>query len=709
MAAILLLNSSTTNNVCHEEHGGYDCIEEHVKLSTPSLDLLECIDNVQCNESGVSGDPLDAILVSAEIIMSFVGTKKYTKRIFMLTDGGTAINDADQLDSIAQSFVDNDIQLNCILMNKNEHADDHDADDAIESWRDIQLDNDGGGRSAVQIENEKMLRYFALRCHGNVFSGQSAIAMMSELRAKSVLMRPTFSGYLEVSASLRIACKMYCRCREQALPSLKKESLLSSSADNTKVEMNRKYVNKFAVGGADGDGDGDRDETERVKSYLYGQERIPFSENDESRLSYHSGERHFKCLYFCKASLIARHYFMASSFVVLPDTASARAQLLLSCFVRSLHEKQMVMLCRLVSRKNAPPKFVVLQPRIKSGQELFILNELPFFEDVRKFPFASFAMKSSYVASKAQVDCCKQLIRSMSLMPSADADADEDADAQEALRPQQTFNPVLQRFYQNLSVRALDPQAALQEIDAVIVKYLNPSVLEAPRAQHCVAQLAKLFPTKLVPKKEVKKERAHWNQVGDALDNLFADMQVDAKQDDAEAGAGADADMELDALIVVEQVTEIGTAHPCQDFDSLFSKKNAPNLFETLSVSFWLVIHRLVDESFGDFGFDKALKCIEFHKSVSIREEECMLFNQELRKFKAKYSEKNKALWRELVQRGITLICKQDFAADAIEVPVNCTVTKQDADNFMNMEMPPQPAAQVVAQDEDDDDVDDLV
>ena len=42
---------------------------------------------------------------------------------------------------------------------------------------------------------------------------------------------------------------------------------------------------------------------------------------------------------------------------------------------------------------------------------------------------------------------------------------DEDGDSFEALQPKKVFNPVLQRVYQNMEIRALDPTAEIQDLD----------------------------------------------------------------------------------------------------------------------------------------------------------------------------------------------------------------------------------------------------
>lgn len=47
----------------------------------------------------------------------------------------------------------------------------------------------------------------------------------------------------------------------------------------------------------------------------------------------------------------------------------------------------------------------------------------------------------------------------------------------EALKPANTFNPVLQRFYQTVQQRALDPATALAPLEPIIAPYMLFSVL----------------------------------------------------------------------------------------------------------------------------------------------------------------------------------------------------------------------------------------
>ena len=126
---------------------------------------------------------------------------------------------------------------------------------------------------------------------------------------------------------------------------LKKESIIGD--DTKKVSMDRLYKNKFRPN----DDDEQVEEEERVKSYLYGKERIPFNQNDELKLSYKSGDKHFKCLGFINKSLIKRQWFMGPAYIVSPDIDSKISQLLLSIFINACFEKNVHILARLVSEK----------------------------------------------------------------------------------------------------------------------------------------------------------------------------------------------------------------------------------------------------------------------------------------------------------------------------------------------------------------------
>merc|ERR1712087_39222 len=157
----------------------------------------------------------------------------------------------------------------------------------------------------------------------------------------------------------------------------------------------------------------------------------------------------------------------------------------------------------------------------------------------------------------------------------------------------------------------------------------------------------------------------------------------------------------------VAQVTSIGTKAPCKDFDVLLSKRSAPKLFETLCTKMWQVIYGLIDESYGDLNFAKALRCVAHVRTCSVREEEPRRYNEELRRLKGKYQDRKKKLWRMVVEQGVTLIGKHDFEEG--DVPDGLTVDRAEADLFLTEQVQETQHTQKVEADSDDDDMDDLI
>jgi len=73
-----------------------------------------------------------------------------------------------------------------------------------------------------------------------------------------------------------------------------------------------------------------------------------------------------------------------------------------------------------------------------------------------------------------QLAAAEELITGLDLMT---AQVDAAGHKSEALDPRKTFNPVLQRFYQALQARAMEPDCPLPELDPEIQKCVSASAL----------------------------------------------------------------------------------------------------------------------------------------------------------------------------------------------------------------------------------------
>eukprot|EP00494_Astrolonche_serrata_P031577 UN31846 len=221
------------------------------------------------------------------------------------------------------------------------------------------------------------------------------------------------------------------------------------------------------------------------------------------------------------------------------------------------------------------------------------------------------------------------------------AQVDDDGDFEEALQPKCTYNPVLQRVYQNLEIRALDEQAEIQPLDPVIAKYVNPNKELFDNAADELKDFSEQFTFKVREKKKGKK-RKHWEDVGDILDNLFAE----ASQMNSGAGNSEkkEDDVNFDDLdfddIGAEKITKIGTQNPIKDFEAILKTRSSTDLFGKLHDEMWKVITSLISTSFQDSNYQKVEDCINHLRKKSIVEEEPKEFNQKLVAFKSTYEVK---------------------------------------------------------------------
>ena len=77
---------------------------------------------------------LDGLIVGLDMLCRFCGTKKYRKRIFLITDGEKEIKyTSSEFSEITKTIKENDIKLNCITLDFcNDLAEDDSEEDEAE-------------------------------------------------------------------------------------------------------------------------------------------------------------------------------------------------------------------------------------------------------------------------------------------------------------------------------------------------------------------------------------------------------------------------------------------------------------------------------------------------------------------------------------------------------------------------------------------------
>ncbi len=195
-----------------------------------------------------------------------------------------------------------------------------------------------------------------------------------------------------------------------------------------------------------------------IKAYNYGKQLVPVSKENESVLKYkeqaqqemkededvnmemNGVERCFKLLGFADQASVPRHHFMAGVDVVLP-VKGAQNERAFAAIVVAMIETHRVLMAKIIERKNADPKLVVLYPHISKKKPLLYLVQLPTAEDIRDYQFPSLVP-----SNQEQRTAASKLIDKLDLTKDPAAVASDEEEEQ--LKPELTFNPALQYFNQ---------------------------------------------------------------------------------------------------------------------------------------------------------------------------------------------------------------------------------------------------------------------
>ncbi|GAB5360119.1 hypothetical protein AAMO2058_000599900 [Amorphochlora amoebiformis] len=490
--AMVYYGCNDTNNKLNEEHPGYYENIQHVHVfKRPDLDVLETLADAEPEDA--EGDVLDALFVGLELIVSEVRHLKFKKRIFLVTDGGGATKDTQHVEALAREMAFQDVRLNVIGIGfTEEESDDEDGDEMEED------DQKESKRTENEIANEKLLRKLAHDADGEVFVGSQISDALNFIRKRSVKQVHKYKGPMNIG-KMTIEIATYGKTAMQNMPTLKKSSRPAEEGVSldTSVKMERGYWNKL------GSDNVEVTSEFRVKAYPYGKQLVPFLKADEALMKYMC-DKTLSVIAFAPRDKIKRYWCLGSVDCVLPlADMGLRNALKFSALVQALNEEKAVAIARYVKRKNAQPLFVVMTPEINESMECLYLNQLPFSEDVRDFMFGSFDEKQK--PTQEQKLAMRSLIRKMDLTKMIDSEGYEF----EGLIMEETQNPTLQRFYQNVEKRALDEEAPIEDLEPAIAESVKPDVQLLKNAHKELEEIKRLFKLEVVEKVQKRKKR-HW-------------------------------------------------------------------------------------------------------------------------------------------------------------------------------------------------------
>ena len=128
---VVLFGTNETDNYLNDTMGDseYKHVTSFHNLEKINLNFFRRIDEITVeNQPEKAGDIMDALIVGIDMLTRHCGSKKYKKRIFLITDGEKEAKCTDsELKTIITNMNTNDIRLNVISLDFcNELAEDED-------------------------------------------------------------------------------------------------------------------------------------------------------------------------------------------------------------------------------------------------------------------------------------------------------------------------------------------------------------------------------------------------------------------------------------------------------------------------------------------------------------------------------------------------------------------------------------------------------
>ena len=172
-----------------------------------NLDSLRSVDGIQVEQKPLPrGDVMDGLIVAMDMIQRHCGTKKYKKRIFVITDGEKAAKyDEKEKKSVIANMNETDTRLNVITL---------DFCDELAEDEEEEEEEDAGTSKAVkrvpketqaQHHNKEFLVDLTTRVKGAIFPASVAIQIYQQFKKREVSSRAKFRGNLDLSQDLKLA------------------------------------------------------------------------------------------------------------------------------------------------------------------------------------------------------------------------------------------------------------------------------------------------------------------------------------------------------------------------------------------------------------------------------------------------------------------------------------------------------------------------
>uniref|UniRef100_A0A8C3B1I6 DNA helicase n=1 Tax=Cyclopterus lumpus TaxID=8103 RepID=A0A8C3B1I6_CYCLU len=197
--------------------------------------------------------------------------------------------------------------------------------------------------------------------------------------------------------------------------------------------------------------------SEIKKSQVYGKKQIVMEKDEVDAIKKFEDPGMFLIGFKPMERLKRHHHIRPAAFIYPEEDEVKGSACLFSALLTKCHERNVFALCRCVSRRNYPPRFVALVPqkeevdegKVQISPSGFHVIYLPYADDMRTLD-----PPQCPTASQRQVDKMKEIVSKLRFKYRSDA----------------FENPVIQQQYRNLEALALDMMAPEDTEDLIMPK-----------------------------------------------------------------------------------------------------------------------------------------------------------------------------------------------------------------------------------------------
>ncbi|XP_022757093.1 ATP-dependent DNA helicase 2 subunit KU80 isoform X3 [Durio zibethinus] len=568
---VVVFGTEETNNELMDEVGGYENIVVLQDIKVVDGDLIDILKKLP--RGTVDGDFLDAIVVGMDmLIKKYKGIYKGKKRLCLITNAIHPTKDSlegskeDQVGTLAVQMTAQGMKMESIVV------------------RGI-LSQDANKR--IMDENDRLLSIFSKKTRSRTVYVDSPISLLGALKTRRVTPVTVFRGHLELSQQMKIKVWVYKKTQEEKFPTLKK---YSEKAPSTSKFATHQVMVDYEYKSVD-DSSTVVPPEQRIKGYRYGPQVVPISDAERDAVKF-KPEKGVKLLGFTDASNIIRHYYMKDVYLFIAEPGNTRAILAVSAIARAMKEMNKVAILRCVWRQGQQNVVVgVLTPNISQNNKIpdsFYFNVLPFIEDVREYQFPSFnSFPASWLPNEQQQMAADEFVQMLNLAPSG---------KEEALLPEFTPNPVLERFYHHLELKSKQPDAAVPPLDETLKRITEPDLELDFENKSVLDSLCKHFELKENSKKSARRllpEKPSGSNGEDGNGNVSDARAVDSIGQEP-----------------VVKIEKIGDLTPVQDFEVMMTRRDNPEWVGKAIREMRDKILSLLTNSHGGDNYLVAVECI---------------------------------------------------------------------------------------------------